>query len=278
MWPMRLFVHRSIGLWTDRLFRWTISGRVRDRGGARSIPTSVADDTGSKPGFGFATMKILIADDHALFRAGTKRILHDLVKNAEIVEAGDLDGVIGAIADHGDLQLILLDLAMPGMKGSASVEILSDLTPDALIVVVSSSESRNDVLQAIKCGAVGYIPKTSSQNIMISALNLVLAGGVYLPPELIRENEFPDEEDGAQSRHPSGDGPPAASLTRRQREVFTLLAQGRSNKEIAIVLDLSVSTVKVHVSRVFNVLGVANRTEAALLAGQLGAFPPPESE
>ena len=208
-------------------------------------------------------MKILIADDHELFRTGVGRILTDLVDDVVVVEAGDLEEARKAAAENPDLEVILLDLKMPGVEGLSGVRLLSEEAPDALLVVVSASESQDDVREAIRCGAAGFIPKTSSAPVMISALRLILAGGVYLPPSLLAEDPSPNAGEAA-----------TPALSARQQEVLLLLAQGRSNKEIARELTMSISAVKLHVSAVLKKLAVNNRTEAATAAGRLGLLPP----
>lgn len=208
-------------------------------------------------------MKILIADDHALFRAGLRGILRDLIEEPTCLEAGTCGEVLTVLAADPGVELLLLDLGMPGMDEAGGVAAVADAAPNLLIVVVSASESRADVLQAINSGAVGYIPKSSSPAVMVGALQLVLAGGIYLPPMLI-------DRGSREAAAPAGE----AGLTQRQREVLDLLVQGRSNKEIARRLNLSISAVKLHVSGVFEALGVGNRTEATLVATRRGLITP----
>ena len=134
------------------------------------------------------------------------------------------------------------------------------------VIVLSASDDRLHVLQAVNLGAAGFIPKTSSSRVMLSALKLVLSGGVYLPPALLDQGDHGNEPPAAKT----GAEGAAAFLTPRQREVLALLGQGKSNKEIARVLNLAEGTVKLHVTAILKALNVNNRTRAVVAASQLG--------
>ncbi|MDR3441213.1 response regulator transcription factor [Telmatospirillum sp.] len=212
-------------------------------------------------------MKILIADDHELFRDGLRHVLTQLDGTVSVVEASDYPQAIALTETESDIDIVLLDLGMPGMPWSEGLQNLRQTLPSEIpIIVLSASDDRRHVLQAVNLGAAGFIPKTSSSRVMVSALKLVLSGGVYLPPALL--------DQGAEGTAISvGSGSPdntAAFLTPRQREVLALLGQGKSNKEIARVLQLAEGTVKLHVTAILKALNVNNRTRAVVAASQLG--------
>lgn len=219
-------------------------------------------------------MKILIADDHELFRDGLRHVLDQLGGNLTIVEASDFQQAVDTVERERDIDIVLLDLSMPGMVWNDGLQRLKELLPETTpIIILSASDDRRHVLQAVNLGAAGFIPKTSSSRVMLSALKLVLSGGVYLPPALL-------EQGGGQG---DGTGPMASEsavsfLTPRQREVLTLLGQGKSNKEIARVLQLAEGTVKLHVTAILKALNVNNRTRAVVAASQLGLTTPDASQ
>ncbi len=218
-------------------------------------------------------MKILITDDHALFREGLRYVLRQLEEGVIILEAGDCHEAVRLVSEHQDLDLILLDLVMEGTRGLDALKILRDRVPSVPIVIVSAVEERDIVRQALDRGAQGYIPKSSTGAVMINALRLILSGDIYLPPLLLdtlaRQRQpvvsnNPTPAAYAASRH-EGHG-----LTLRQLEVLSLVCQGLSNKHICRVLGLSQGTVKIHVTAILKALNVSNRTQAVLAAKRLG--------
>lgn len=213
---------------------------------------------------GDAPLRILLADDHALFRAGLRHLLTDFGDRLRIEEAHDYDKTAARLSELDDLDLLLLDLNMPGMRGISAVEELCALAPDVPIIVISVRETPEDVRKAIDAGAMGYIPKSSTPEVMMSALQLVLSGGIYLPPHLLQEvpaGHTPAAENGSDESDDQ-----LARLTPRQRDVLRLLAQGQSNKQIAEVLGLAPGTVKIHISRILRAFKVQNRTQAVIAA------------
>lgn len=219
-------------------------------------------------------MKILIADDHDLFREGLNLVLQQLEDGLEVIEAGDFSQAVELAKTTPDISLVLMDLAMPGMRWNDGLDTLSKVLPGTPIVVLSASEDQLLVKEAVNRGAAGYIPKTSSSRVMISALKLVLSGGVYLPPALINHDK--NGNHGGDVMHPTATVTTNAAnnlLTPRQREVLTLLGEGKSNKEIARILDLSEGTVKLHVTAILRALKVNNRTRAVVAASQMGLSP-----
>jgi len=213
---------------------------------------------------GDAPLRILLADDHALFRAGLRHLLTDFGDRLQIEEAYDYDNTAALLSELDDLDLLLLDLNMPGMRGIAAVEELCALAPDVPIIVISVRETPDDVRKAIDAGAMGYIPKSSTPEVMMSALQLVLSGGIYLPPHLLQE--VPAGHSSAAENGSDESDDQLARLTPRQRDVLRLLAQGQSNKQIAEVLGLAPGTVKIHISRILRAFKVQNRTQAVIAA------------
>ena len=191
-------------------------------------------------------MNILLADDHALFREGLCHVLRALIDDVSIIEAADYPQAIRAARKHSDLDLVLLDLRMPGMAGLAGVEAVRRERPDVPLVVISAITDRRFILGAIDRGAAGYIPKTLSGKVLIGALNLILSGGVYLPTEAISGTTNSMESIPVGGNGGGEDPPP--DLTRRQTDVFGLLALGLSNKEIGRQLAVSEGTIKLHVA------------------------------
>lgn len=223
------------------------------------------------------SLKILIADDHELFRDGLRHVLEQLDDAVTVVEASDYKQAIDKVDSQPDIDILLLDLAMPGMPWGEGLQALRERLPSSVpLIVLSASDDRRHVLQAVNLGAAGFIPKTSSSRVMLSALKLVLSGGVYLPPALL------DHGTGGHSLADSPGAPfgaenAASFLTPRQREVLALLGQGKSNKEIARVLQLAEGTVKLHVTAILKALNVNNRTRAVVAASQLGLTAPSEN-
>lgn len=205
-------------------------------------------------------LKILIVDDHALFREGLLRVLSDLDEDMTVLSAADVRHAVQEIAAHSDLDLVLLDLNMPGQNGFTALDIFSEKYPALPVIILSASTQRSDIQRCLDGGAVGYIPKDTTSVVMISAVRLVLAGGIYTPPSVLQE-----DEDNTDIHLPN-----AAGLTPRQMQVLNLLVQGCSNKEIAGHMALAEGTVKMHITSIFKQLGVSNRTQAALAAEKLG--------
>lgn len=217
-------------------------------------------------------MKILIGDDHLLFREGLCRLLTQLDDQASFVEAGTFDDVLALARDGQDFDLVLLDLQMPGFPGFSGVQEICEAQAGTPVVIVSASEAQADVRAALDAGASGYIPKSSSVKIMLSALNLIFSGGIYVPPAAIL-GDGPGV--GGHGAAAAGGGGAAAgnagapSLTQRQRDVLRCLREGKSNKQIAYELGLSEGTVKIHVTAVMRSLGVRNRTQAVIASGDI---------
>lgn len=212
-------------------------------------------------------MKVLIADDHSLFRKGFRQALASLQSDIDISEANSFQAV-SQILEKDSVDLVFLDLLMPGMNGFENIKKISETFPGTRIVVVSALEDANDIQQAFHHGASGYLPKTLVSEVMMNALRLVLAGGTYLPPKVLNKKEKTAAPKGAL---PENLDDSLTQLTPRQREVFALLGEGKSNRDIAGELGLSVSTVKIYVTGVLKALNISNRTQAGILASKENA-------
>lgn len=196
-------------------------------------------------------MKIILADDHALFRGGFALLFKQCEPLATVLEADNLADALDIAARHPDADMLLLDLHMPGMQGAASIRQVVQAHPQLPLVVLSADENEGMVQQLIAAGALGFIPKSATAAVMQAAIRLVLSGGIYVPAHMLMSIK--------------GAGRPQAlsKLTERQRDVLRLLADGMANKDICKRLDLSPGTVKVHIAAIFRSLNVCNRTEAA---------------
>ncbi len=212
-------------------------------------------------------MKILLVDDHQLFREGLVILLKRLDRQAEAIEAASCAEAFSCLTREADIELILLDVGLPDMSGLDGIAVICERHPGIPIVVLSSQEDRASVLRAIDSGAMGYIPKTSSSDVMISALQLILANGIYLPPvALIGGGPLSQS-----AKLPHGEKRPIdLGLSPRQAEVLFLILQGKPSKMICRDLSLSASTVKAHTSAVLRALNVTTRTQAVIAAGKLG--------
>ena len=212
-------------------------------------------------------MKILLVDDHHLIRDGMRPVLERLAtgERVEVFEAETFESAIEAVSRNDDLDLVLLDLRLPGVTHFEALEGLRDRFPALPIVLMSGDDDPDLVRGALDRGALGYIPKSSTSEVILNAIRLVLSGGTYLPPEAI----------GRQTR----EAPAASSaediaarlgITPRQADVLALLLAGKSNKLISRELNLAESTVKNHVAAVFRALDVTTRVQAVLAAAKLG--------
>jgi DNA-binding NarL/FixJ family response regulator len=206
-------------------------------------------------------LKILIADDHDLVREGLKITLAKLPAPVTALEAASATDVMQVLETHPDTSLVILDLHMPGATDLELLTRLCDAYPAIPVVVLSADENPRVMQRAIDRGAAGFIPKSSANSVLVSALQLVLSGGVYIPFDILDNGPGPEQAAG---------GP--FNLTERQRDVLALLAGGHSNKMIAKQLGLSEHTIKIHITAILRTLGVSNRTEAAIVCREHGLF------
>ena len=235
-------------------------------------------------------MRVLLVDDHTLFREGIALLLRPLVEPLETWEAGSCEEAFELIEQRGAADLVLIDLGLPGASGLEGVRGLREAHPEMPVVVMSSADDKDTVLAALDAGAMGFIPKSSTSAVMIGALKLILAKGIYLPPSVFLGARSPAPATppatvaGATPVHATTPTTPVngalpsvparrpsdLGLTPRQAEVLHLLLQGKPAKLIGRELDLSLSTVKAHTSAVLRALNVTTRTQAIVAAGRLG--------
>lgn len=201
--------------------------------------------------------RILIADDHALFRAGLRELVLQEFTVAELFEADSYESALNIVAADSELSLALVDLRMPGMQEFMSLAQLVKAGPSVPFVVLSASTDSEEIRRCFDCGVMGYIAKSEPTSVMSQALRLVLSGGMYVPSSLLKTTA---------ATSPLADG--LQRLTPRQMAVLESMAMGRSNKEIARELLMSEATVKAHVTAIFKCLKVSNRTQAVLYVNE----------
>jgi len=201
-------------------------------------------------------MKIIVADDHALFREGIRHLLLRLADDVTVLEAECHDVALQLIKDNPEADLALVDLHMPGRDDFSGLSELLDHAQTIPVVVLSGAEGHEMLHKVIKAGVMGFIPKHENAEVILHALQLVLSGGVYVPPVYLTTN--------------AADHPSPNRLTPRQTEVLQKLCQGHSNKEIGRLMKLSVPTIKCHITAIFRELNVDNRYQAVSTAKRLG--------
>jgi two-component system, NarL family, nitrate/nitrite response regulator NarL len=210
-------------------------------------------------------MKLLVVDDHPVLRGGLCALLLQIEKDVVVLQASAAEEGLSLVAQNPDLDIVILDIAMPGMGGFQAIAEFGRLRPELPVIVLSSSESPKDVRQALAQGALGYIPKSANQHTLLAALRLVMNGDLYIPPLIL------DEADSVPLPHfrsrESGGKP---VLTDRQVAVLRSVGEGHSNKEIAFRLGLSEKTVKAHITAIFKIFNVVNRTQAAAAGRENG--------
>jgi len=218
-------------------------------------------------------MQVLLVDDHALVRDALRGVLRELKPEADVLEASNWNQARRQVEQAPGLDLVLLDLGLPDRDGFEALAELRQSHPAVSVVVLSGRQDRESVIKSLDLGAVGFIPKSASREVMQSAFNLVFAGGMYIPPEILGRQAtalqppatVPDEGGSARGAE--------LGLTERQLDVLALMMQGRSNKAICRALDLAEPTVKSHVTAILRVLKATNRTEAVVAARALGFDP-----
>jgi DNA-binding NarL/FixJ family response regulator len=218
------------------------------------------------------SMKILVVDDHFLIREALRGFLKKMKSDATILEAANGHQAIQLVSEHADVRLVLLELNLPDRDGFSVLSELRERHPSVSVVVLSARQDRDSVAKALDLGALGFIPKSGLREVMLRALALVLAGGVYIPPEiLLREQRglaSPKLACIAPGTRPVK--PADLGLTDRQADVLALMMQGKSNKAISRILNLALPTVKNHVTAILKSIKVTNRTEAVIAIGSFG--------
>lgn len=211
-------------------------------------------------------MKLILADDHTLFRNGLALLLRARCAECEIWEGDTLDAALAEAQAHPDTEVALLDLNMPGMDGLHGVRHFVELQPRMPLIILTGEEDPRTIQDVLSAGASGFIPKSSTPAVMLSAIQLVLSGGTYVPPQMLAAvsgAKHAPVTSSLRERAPN-------QLTDRQLQVLRLLAAGSSNKMICRELNIEEGTVKAHLATLFRVLDVANRTQAASVARALG--------
>jgi DNA-binding NarL/FixJ family response regulator len=218
-------------------------------------------------------MKILLVDDHTLFRDGLTLILKDVAPEYESISVGNCDEALAQLASTSDIALVLLDLGLPDVSGTGAIEAIRQAHPAIPLVVLSGAEDPEHVQGALRAGAMGFIPKSHSREYLLGALSLILVQkGFYIPKGVVGRGEPPlrgtaryDSRDEARVCTPSDLG-----LTARQANVLYHVLQGKPNKVIARELAIEDATVRAHVSVVLKALHVTTRAEAIVAANRLG--------
>ena len=212
-------------------------------------------------------MNILVVDDHPLVIEALRHVLVKLADAVEISAARSAVEARGHYDQLGRIDLLLIDLNLSGVDGFTLLDEVRTRQPELPVVVLSGSRRREDVMRALDRGAMGYIPKTSSSDVMLGALRLVLAGSVYLPPEALASAEMPEVN---QRGSVADIAPRAMGLTARQIDVLKLMLEGKPNKGISRDLGLSPSTVKIHVAAILKAFNVDTRAQVIVEAGRRG--------
>jgi DNA-binding NarL/FixJ family response regulator len=201
---------------------------------------------------------VLTVDDHPLIRSALREVLCVMAESIDLLEASNPDDGIALLAARPEIDLVFLDLHFPRHDGLAFVEKFRAAAPAVPLIVYTMHEDARILKQALARGAAGVVPKTHPPKLLQRAIELVMEGGIYVPPELARQLASPEPARSA--------GPQAVAMSRQQWKILELLAQGLSNKEIARKLGIASSTVKNQLTAVFERLGVSNRTQAAVAA------------
>jgi DNA-binding NarL/FixJ family response regulator len=207
--------------------------------------------------------RLVIADDHPLFRGALRAAVSGQFADADIAEAGTFDDVVAQLDRGGEVDLVLLDLTMPGVRGFSGLMFLRAQYPSVPVVIVSANDDPAVIRRCMDFGASGFIPKTLGVEVMRTALARVLEGGVWTPPDVDLSGR-PDADTAELIGR-------LATLTPQQVRVLMMLSEGMLNKQIAYGLGVSEATVKAHVSAILQKLGVESRTQAVIAAAKIEA-------
>ncbi len=215
-------------------------------------------------------MKFLVVDDHPLVRRAMGLTLDHVASDPMVLEAESVASALTILAAHDDISLVLLDLFMPGSNGLDGIDRIRDACT-APLAVISADEDPQTAIDALARGASGFLPKSLNEDVMRAAIGLILAGGVYVPPQVTQATSRPNGAGGFGGGNGSAtraggatnrSGVGGDSLTPRQREVLDLVVEGMSNREIAERLELAEATVKVHITAILRAYGVNSRAKA----------------
>jgi DNA-binding NarL/FixJ family response regulator len=208
-----------------------------------------------------AHFRFVVADDHPLFRGAMRESVSNLYASADVFEAGGFDDLQTLLEREGDVDLVLLDLAMPGVRGFSGLLYLRAQFPGIPVIVVSANEEPGVIRRCMEFGASGFLPKTLAVEIMRTAIRRVLEGGVWTPPDV----DLAGTADAATRDLVSR----LSTLTPQQVRVLMMLSEGLLNKQIAFELKVSEATVKAHVSAILQKLNVESRTQAVIAASKI---------
>jgi DNA-binding NarL/FixJ family response regulator len=209
------------------------------------------------------TCRLIIADDHPLFRGALREAVSGLLDHGEIAEAGSFEAAAELLERNSDVDLVLLDLAMPGVRGFSGLMFMRAQYPSVPVIVVSATDDPIVIRRCMEFGASGFIPKTLGVEAMRGAIQRVLGGGIWTPPD-VDLTAVSDAETGELMAR-------MATLTPQQVRVLMMLSEGLLNKQIAFQLSVSEATVKAHVSAILQKLGVESRTQAVIAAAKIEA-------
>lgn len=215
-------------------------------------------------------MKILLVEDHKLVRDALVAFLDHVRPDIDVQEAGNLGEGIEILTQEKDIELVLLDLSLPDIEGLDGIGILKKRFPKTPIVILSATSDKETILEAMKKGAEGYIPKNLSGRVMIRAMELVLAGEKFIPSAVMDENRGDVDPSGTIFQGRTGLKNLFVQLTLRQRQILELLVLGKTNKEIGSELGIKAITVGYHLKGLFRKLGAVNRTQVVATALQMG--------
>jgi DNA-binding NarL/FixJ family response regulator len=211
--------------------------------------------------------RLLIADDHPLFRGALREAVSGISPKIEVAEAGTFEETVEVLERGGEVDLVLLDLSMPGARGFSGLMYLRAQYPGVPVAIVSANDDAAIVRRCMDFGASGFIPKTLAVEGMRTAVSRILSGGVWTPPDVDLSARSDAEAAELMAR--------MATLTPQQVRVLMMLSEGLLNKQIAYQLGVSEATVKAHVSAILQKLGVESRTQAVIAAAKIeaGQFP-----
>ncbi len=205
--------------------------------------------------------RLVIADDHPLFRGALREAVNGLFEKVDITEAGTFDDVSALLDQRGDIDLVLLDLTMPGARGFSGLMYLRAQYPGVPVIVVSANDDPVAIRRCMDFGASGFIPKTLGVDEMRDVIARILKGGVWTPPDVNLDSKADVEISQLMAK--------MATLTPQQVRVLMMLSEGLLNKQIAYELNVSEATVKAHVSAILQKLGVESRTQAVIAAAKI---------
>jgi len=209
--------------------------------------------------------RLLIADDHPLYRGALREAVNGLFERIDIAEAGTFNEVTELLERGSEVDLVLLDLTMPGVRGFSGLMYLRAQYPGVPVIVVSANDDPAAIRHCMEFGASGFIPKTLGVEAMRGAISRILSGGVWTPPDVDLSAGADAETAALMAR--------MATLTPQQVRVLMMLSEGLLNKQIAYQLGVSEATVKAHVSAILQKLGVESRTQAVIAAAKIETGP-----